>query len=50
MGQVNFVQSIPDDAGTAGVGGTPSIRTITVTPEPIPVMPDELKELLEETT
>jgi succinate dehydrogenase / fumarate reductase flavoprotein subunit len=50
MGQVNFVQSIPDDAGTAGVGGTPSIRTITVTPEPIPVMPDELKELLEEAT
>ena len=32
------------------MGGTPSIRTITVTPEPIPVMPDDLNELFEEAT
>jgi len=47
MGTVNFVERIVagDDGG---VGGTPSIRTITVTPEPIPVMPDDLNELFEE--
>jgi succinate dehydrogenase / fumarate reductase flavoprotein subunit len=49
MGSVNFVQRIKD-GGTDGVGGTPSIRTITATPEPIPVMPDDLKELFEEAT
>ena len=49
MGSVNFVQRIRD-GGTDGVGGTPSIRTITATPEPIPVMPDDLKELFEEAT
>ena len=49
MGTVNFVQRIKSD-DTGGVGGTPSIRTITATPEPIPVMPDDLKELFEETT
>jgi succinate dehydrogenase / fumarate reductase, flavoprotein subunit len=49
MGTVNFVQRIKD-GGTDGVGGTPSIRTITATPEPIPVMPDDLKELFEEAT
>ena len=38
------------DGGTDGVGGTPSIRSITVDPEPIPVMPDDLNELLEEAT
>ncbi len=48
MGSVNFVQRIPEGTGgTAGAGGTPSIRTITVTPEPIPEMPDELKSLME---
>jgi succinate dehydrogenase / fumarate reductase flavoprotein subunit len=49
MGTVNFVQRIPGDAGGGtGAGGTPTICSITVTPEPIPVMPDDLKELLEE--
>ncbi len=49
MGKVNFVERIADpSADTAGVGGTPSIRSITVQPEPIPVMPDELKALFEE--
>ena len=49
MGKVNFVERIADAAGaTAGVGGTPSIRSITVSPEPIPVMPDDLNALLEE--
>ncbi len=48
MGTVNFVQRIPEGAGgSAGAGGTPSIRTITVTPEPIPPMPDELSSLME---
>ncbi len=47
MGKVNFVQrAAPGD--TAGVGGTPSVGTITVTPEAIPEMPDELKALMEE--
>jgi hypothetical protein len=50
MGEVNFVQRIPDGGGAGGVGGTPSIRSITVTPEPILVMPDDLKELFEEAT
>ncbi|HEY7917470.1 MAG TPA: fumarate reductase/succinate dehydrogenase flavoprotein subunit [Acidimicrobiales bacterium] len=50
MGQVNFVLRIPAGGGDhGGVGGTPSIRSIGVSPEPIPVMPDDLKELLEET-
>ena len=49
MGTVNFVQRIKGD-DTGGVGGTPSIRTISATPEPIPVMPDDLKELFEEAT
>ena len=51
LGAVNFVQRIPaDDRGPGGVGGTPSIRCIAVDPEPIPVMPDDLKELFEEAT
>jgi len=51
MGAVNFVQRIPGDGDTEpGVGGTPSIRSISVTPEPILVMPDDLKELFEEAT
>jgi len=51
MGAVNFVQRITGDQPSGGgVGGTPSIRTISVTPEPIPGMPDELKELMEEAT
>ena len=49
MGLVNFVLRIPPDGGSGGVGATPSIRSIDVSPEPIPVMPDDLKELLEET-
>ncbi len=49
MGSVNFVQRIKD-GGTDGVVGTPSIRSITATPEPIPVMPDDLQELFEEAT
>ena len=49
MGAVNFVQSIPGEIPDDGVGGTPSIRSIKVNPEPIPTMPDDLKALLEET-
>jgi succinate dehydrogenase / fumarate reductase flavoprotein subunit len=49
LGTVNFVERILA-GGRDGVGGTPSIRTITVTPEPIPEMPDDLNELLEEAT
>ncbi len=51
MGTINFIERIPGgrtDGG--GVGGTPSIASITVQPEPIPAMPDDLKELLEEAT
>jgi succinate dehydrogenase / fumarate reductase flavoprotein subunit len=49
MGAINFVERIRvGDPGDGGVGGTPSIRSVTVTPEPIPAMPDDLKELLEE--
>jgi succinate dehydrogenase / fumarate reductase flavoprotein subunit len=48
MGRINFVQRIPvGTGGTAGAGGTPSVTTITITPEPIPPMPDELKALME---
>jgi succinate dehydrogenase / fumarate reductase flavoprotein subunit len=51
MGKVNFVERIPvGDPGDGGCGGTPSIRSITVEPEPIPQMPDELRALLEEAT
>jgi succinate dehydrogenase / fumarate reductase, flavoprotein subunit len=48
LGLVNFVQRVATDAGSDGVVGTPSIRSITATPEPIPVMPDDLKALFEE--
>ncbi|MGA8724955.1 MAG: fumarate reductase/succinate dehydrogenase flavoprotein subunit [Acidimicrobiales bacterium] len=49
MGKVNFVQRIPSpDRAPRGVGGMPSVRSITVQPEPIPQMPDELRALLEE--
>ena len=49
MGSVNFVQRIAaGSGGSDGPLGTPSINTITVTPEPLLVMPDELKALLEE--
>jgi succinate dehydrogenase / fumarate reductase, flavoprotein subunit len=49
MGKVNFVQRIPSpDSAPRGVGGMPSVRSITVQPEPIPEMPDELRALLEE--
>jgi len=48
MGTVNFVQRIPvGTGGSAGAGGTPSVTTITITPEPIPPMPDELSALME---
>ncbi len=51
LGRVNFVERIPGNGKeTGGVGGTPSIRTITVGPEPIPALPDELAALLEEAT
>jgi len=51
MGQVNFVERIADvGAAPLGVGGTPSVRSITTTPEPIPTMPDDLKALFEEAT
>ncbi len=49
MGTVNFVERIADVAAAPlGVGGTPSVRSITTSPEPIPEMPDDLKALLEE--
>ncbi|MGH9097305.1 MAG: hypothetical protein ACRDWB_07765, partial [Acidimicrobiales bacterium] len=49
MGSVNFVQRVAAGSrGSDGPLGTPSIDTITVTPEPLLVMPDELKALLEE--
>ncbi len=49
MGQVNFVERIADVAAAPlGVGGTPSVRAITTSPEPIPAMPDDLKALFEE--
>ncbi|MDA8365685.1 MAG: FAD-binding protein, partial [Actinomycetota bacterium] len=47
MGKVNFVQRI-EQPDAAGVLGTPSVRTIGVGPEPLPVMPDELAALFEE--
>jgi succinate dehydrogenase / fumarate reductase flavoprotein subunit len=50
LGLVNFVQRASAIEDTKGAGGTPSIRTITATPEPIPVMPDDLKALFEEAT
>jgi hypothetical protein len=49
MGAVNFVERVTLD-DDEGVGGTPSIRSITSTPEPILVMPDDLKTLFEEAT
>jgi succinate dehydrogenase / fumarate reductase flavoprotein subunit len=49
MGKVNFVERIPDpSAAQRGVGGTPSVRSITSQPEAVPVLPDDLKALLEE--
>ena len=49
MGKVNFIERIANPSGAApGVGGTPSVRSITSQPEPVPVMPDELRALLEE--
>jgi succinate dehydrogenase / fumarate reductase flavoprotein subunit len=50
LATVNFVERIPGGGTGDGAGGTPSIRAITVGPEPIPVMPDELSALLEEAT
>jgi succinate dehydrogenase / fumarate reductase, flavoprotein subunit len=50
MATINFVERIPDGGNAEGAIGTPSLKSITVTPEPIPVMPDDLKELLEEAT
>jgi succinate dehydrogenase / fumarate reductase flavoprotein subunit len=49
LGKVNFVQRIPAGAEhQGGAGGVPPVRSITITPEPLPVMPDELKALFEE--
>jgi succinate dehydrogenase / fumarate reductase flavoprotein subunit len=49
MGKVNFVERIVDPShAPTGVGGTPSVRSITSQPEPVPVMPDDLRALLEE--
>ena len=49
LGKVNFVQRIPADAEHhGGAGGVPPVRSITIAPEPLPVMPDELKALFEE--
>jgi succinate dehydrogenase / fumarate reductase, flavoprotein subunit len=50
MGTVNFVERIPAGDAGAGAGGTPSIHSITISREPIPEMPDDLKILLEEAT
>jgi len=49
MGKVNFVERIIDPSNAqVGVGGTPSVRSITSQPEPVPIMPDDLRALLEE--
>jgi succinate dehydrogenase / fumarate reductase flavoprotein subunit len=49
MGKLNFVERIPDPStAQRGVGGTPSVRSITIHPEPVPILPDELRALLEE--
>ena len=49
MGKVNFVERIVDpSAAPTGAGGTPSVRSITSQPEPVPVLPDDLRALLEE--
>ena len=49
MGKVNFVERIADpSAAPTGAVGTPSVRSITSQPEPVPVMPDDLRALLEE--
>jgi len=49
MGKVNFIERITDPSNAPlGVGGTPSLRSITTQPEAVPVMPDDLRALLEE--
>jgi len=49
MGKVNFIERITDPSSAAlGVGGMPSVRSITSQPEAVPVMPDDLRALLEE--
>jgi succinate dehydrogenase / fumarate reductase flavoprotein subunit len=49
LGKINFVQRIPADAERrGGVLDVPPVRSITITPEPLPVMPDELQALFEE--
>jgi succinate dehydrogenase / fumarate reductase, flavoprotein subunit len=48
MSVVNFVQRIADRNQSDGAGGTPSVRHIDVTPEPLPSLPDELRALLED--
>jgi succinate dehydrogenase / fumarate reductase flavoprotein subunit len=49
LGKVNFVQRIPADAPhRGGVLDVPPVQSITITPEPLPVMPDELQALFEE--
>ena len=49
MGKVNFVERVTDPSDRSGVGGVPTVTSITSTPEPIMEMPAELKALLEET-
>jgi succinate dehydrogenase / fumarate reductase, flavoprotein subunit len=48
MAGINFVQRIRDRSESDGAGGTPSVRRIEIRPEPLPVIPDELRALLEE--
>ena len=49
LGKVNFVQRIPADGEHhGGVLDVPPVRSITITPEPLPVMPAELEALFEE--
>ena len=49
MGKVNFIERINDPSNAPlGVGGTPSVRSITSQPEAVPVMPDDLRALLKE--
>ncbi|MBV8463339.1 MAG: FAD-binding protein, partial [Acidimicrobiales bacterium] len=50
MGRVNFVQRVADRTSSDGAGGTPSVRRIDIGSEPLPVMPEELRALLEEAT
>ena len=50
MGTVNFVERIPGGRCRRRCRRDTVDPSITVGPEPIPAMPDDLKELLEEAT